>query len=92
VYGDLAHPESLHHCGIEEASLVICSISDVFLKGITNRRLLSVLKTLAPHAQHIMTCDDPHEAEELKADGAVHVVVPGWIAGHDLYEHVKPLV
>jgi Kef-type K+ transport system membrane component KefB len=92
VYGDLAHPESLHHSGIEEASLVICSISDVFLKGITNRRLLSVLKTLAPHAQHIMTCDDPHEAEELKADGAVHVVVPGWIAGHDLYEHVKPLV
>jgi len=92
VYGDLAHPESLHHCGIEEASLVICSISDVFLKGITNRRLLSVLKTLAPHAQHIMTCDDPHEAEELKADGAVHVVVPGWIAGHDLYEHVRPLV
>lgn len=24
--------------------------------------------------------------------GAVHVVVPGWIAGHDLYVHVKPLV
>ncbi len=91
VYGDLAHPESLHHCGIEEASVVICSISDVFLKGITNRRLLSVLKQLAPQAHHIMTCDDPDEAETLTQDGAVHVVVPGWIAGRDLYEHLKPL-
>lgn len=89
VYGDLAHPESLQHSGVEDAELVICTISDVFLKGVTNERLLAQLKQLAPTARFVMTADDPVEAEALKQAGAVHVVVPGKIAGHSLFDQLR---
>ncbi len=89
VYGDLAHPESLQHSGVEDAELVICTISDVFLKGVTNERLLAQLKQLAPAARFVMTADDPVEAEALKQSGAIHVVVPGKIAGHALFDQLR---
>ena len=85
AYGDLAHPQTLHHLGIEKASLVICSISDTFLKGITNRTLLSHLKKLAPDARLIMTADNPGDAEALRAAGAHDAVVPSTLTGTHLF-------
>lgn len=86
AYGDLSNPQSLHHLGIEEAAIVMCSISDTFLKGTTNRRLLGQLRHLAPNARCIMTADDKAEAEKLLAAGAQDVVVPGALAGGRLFE------
>jgi Kef-type K+ transport system membrane component KefB len=38
-YGDLANVETLEHLGIDEARLVICSLSDTYLKGTNSERL-----------------------------------------------------
>ncbi len=85
-YADLAHPDTLHHIGVHHASIVICSISDVFLKGITNQRLLEQLKKLAPEAKFIMTVDEMDQKRTLMKTGAYRVIVPGEITGEFLFD------
>lgn len=87
-YGDLAHPETLHHWGIADASFVICSISDTFLKGITNRRLLAHLKQMAPRAQLVMSAEENQEAAVLLQEGATHVIISGKLSGMRIFELV----
>jgi Kef-type K+ transport system membrane component KefB len=88
VYGDLAHPETLHHLGIEDAGHVVCSVSDTFLKGITNRRLLHHLKRLSPEAHLVMSAEDEAEAAALSREGAHDVLVAGRLSGRYLLEVV----
>ncbi|RHX82440.1 potassium transporter Kef [Leptospira yasudae] len=94
AYGDLANPETLHHLGIEDARYVICTISDMILKGTTNRRLLESLKAICHHTQPsiILTTDDVQEAEVLVESGAAHVIVPGRISGMSLFKEMKTIV
>ncbi|EMG23910.1 Trk system potassium uptake protein TrkA, N-terminal domain protein [Leptospira interrogans serovar Pyrogenes str. 200701872] len=94
AYGDLANPETLHHLGIEEAKYVICTISDMILKGTTSRRLLESLKVICHRTQPsiILTTDDVQEAEILVKSGAAHVIVPGRISGMSLFKEMKTIV
>ena len=89
AYGDLAHPQTLHHLGIETAAIVICTISDTFMKGITNLELLAHLKHMAPAARFIMTADDPAEAGNLKDAGAHDAVLPSVLTGTHMLRLVK---
>ncbi|MBM9548410.1 cation:proton antiporter [Leptospira sp. 201903074] len=89
AYADLAHPDSLSHIGLHDASMVICTISDSFLKGTNNNRLLSTLSKLAPNAKIILTSDEPGEAKKLVSDGAQKVIVPGVITGEFLYDYIS---
>lgn len=88
AYADLAHPESLSHIGLHDASMVVCTISDSFLKGTNNTRLLSTLSKLAPNAKIILTGDEPAEAKKLMSDGAQKVIIPGVITGEFLYDYI----
>ncbi|TGK27932.1 potassium transporter Kef [Leptospira gomenensis] len=94
AYGDLANPETLHHLGIEDARYIICTISDMILKGTTNRRLLESLKGISHHGQPsiILTTDDAKEADVLVESGAAHVIVPGRISGMSLFREMKTIV
>jgi hypothetical protein len=86
AYGDLAHPETLRHLGVEGASVVVCSVPDIFLKGTSNQKLLGHLKQLAPRARWIMTSDDVKGAEKLRASGAHDAVTAAELAGSKFYE------
>jgi Kef-type K+ transport system membrane component KefB len=86
AYGDLAHPEALEHLGLEHATVIVTTISDTFLKGITTRRLVANLRRLAPKALIVMTGEEPADAEELLRSGADHVLVPGEITGERALE------
>jgi Kef-type K+ transport system membrane component KefB len=88
AYGDLSHPETLEHLGLSSATVILCALSDTYLKGITGRRLLGHLKRLAPEAAVVMTADDAPAAESLRAAGADHVVVPGRLAGEKLFHYL----
>jgi Kef-type K+ transport system membrane component KefB len=88
AYGDLAHPESLSHLNIGRARIIVSTVSDTFLKGITSIRLLGLLKNLSPSARIIMTGESPDERESLIAAGADHVLVPGEITASELYSHI----
>ncbi|MCB1140085.1 MAG: NAD-binding protein, partial [Leptospiraceae bacterium] len=87
-YGDLANPDSLSHLGIHDARLVLVTVSDVFLKGTTTKRLLSRLREINPGANHVMVADEPSDFQNLKEMGAAHVLIPGQITGAELFHWV----
>ncbi|HSF05731.1 MAG TPA: cation:proton antiporter [Methylomirabilota bacterium] len=86
AYGDLAHPEALEHLGLEHATVIVTTISDTFLKGITTRRLVANLRRLAPKALIVMTGEERTDADELLRSGADHVLIPGEITGERALE------
>jgi Kef-type K+ transport system membrane component KefB len=85
-YGDLAHPDSLEHLGVERARIIVTTISDTFLKGIRTRSLVAQLRKLAPRAIIVMTGEDKSDEEDLKQGGADHVLIPGEITGERIIE------
>ena len=88
-YGDLANPDAFEHLGIEHARVVVTTISDTFLKGITTRRLAANLRRLAPEAVIVMTGEEKTDAEDLLRAGANHVLVPGEITGERIVEFLR---
>ena len=84
-YGDISSPETLRHAGIERAQVVVSSISDWFLQGTDNLRLLRQVRRLVPHARTIVTADGLKAAERLYAEGASYVLIPPMLAASHLY-------
>ena len=84
-YGDVSNPETLRHAGIETAQVVVSSISDWFLQGIDNLRLLRQVRRLVPGARVIVTADTLAAAERLYAEGADYVLIPPVLAAEHLY-------
>ncbi|MEI6973009.1 MAG: cation:proton antiporter, partial [bacterium] len=85
MYVDLANLESLEHLPLKAAKMIICPVSDTFLKGTTNDKLLGKLQELAPAAFCVMTADDRDGAVALERKGAGHVTVPGGLAANDMF-------
>jgi Kef-type K+ transport system membrane component KefB len=83
-YGDISHIETLRHAGVAQAALAISTISDAYLRGIDNRRLLHLVRALAPRAKVIVTGDTPEAAAALYAEGADYVVVPSALSAEHL--------
>jgi len=84
-YGDVSSPETLRHAGIESAGVVVSSISDSFLQGTDNLRLLRQVRRLVPPARTIVTADTRVAAERLYAEGADYVLIPPMLAAEHLY-------
>ncbi len=85
VYGDISNVDTLRHVGIEGASVVVSSISDWFLKGTDNLRLLRQVRQVAPKARVVVSADTLDAAERLYAEGADYVLIPNALAAEHLY-------
>jgi len=88
VYGDIAHPETLRHAGIDGAKVVISTISDTFLKGTTNFKLLKQIKKLCPESRIIVTSDTINGARVLYQEGADYVLLPRLLYAKHLFDIV----
>ncbi len=84
-YGDIGNVETLRHTGIERAAIVVSSISDWFLKGTDNLRLLRHVRGLAPSARVIVTADTLAMAGRLYDEGADYVLIPPALAAEHIY-------
>ena len=84
-YGDVGSPETLRHAGIANARVVVSSISDWFLQGTDNLRLLRQVRRMVPPARTIVTADTRVAAERLYAEGADYVLIPPMLAAEHLY-------
>jgi Kef-type K+ transport system membrane component KefB len=84
-YGDVGNPETLRHAGIAHAQVVVSSISDWFLQGTDNLRLLRQVRALAPGARFIVTADTLQAAARLYAEGADYVLIPPVLAAEHLH-------
>ena len=70
-YGDLANPETLHHVGLNEAQVIVCTIPDDLLRGIDNKSLVHIVREMAPNAVIIanaIAIDEIHKVYEAGAD------------------------
>jgi Kef-type K+ transport system membrane component KefB len=76
TYGDIAHIDTLHHAGIEEAQLIVSSIPDDILRGTTNLRLMRNIRRLNPSAKVVLTSEHIKQATALYEAGADFVYVP----------------
>jgi len=75
IFGDISNPDTLKMVQIENADLIICTLSDRVLKGTTNLKLLSQLKRMAPEAKIILSSESIEQALELYSHGASYVHV-----------------
>ncbi len=89
TYGDVSHPDTLHHVGIEGAQVLVCTLSDTVLRGTTNQRLLRTLRTMAPEARVVVCSDSLPDALALYEEGATFVYVPRLMSAGDLAEVIR---
>ena len=92
VYGDISHLETLHHAGIEDAKLVLSTISDDILVGTNNLKIIGLMKKLCPQAKIIVTAESPGAALKLYQEGADYVLLPNMVAGRHLVAIVERLL
>jgi Kef-type K+ transport system membrane component KefB len=76
IYGDVAHADTLRHASIENAELVISSITDDILRGTSNLRMLKNIRTSCPHARVVLTTEHIPQALLFYEAGADFVYIP----------------
>ncbi|TMC12686.1 MAG: hypothetical protein E6J30_00740, partial [Chloroflexi bacterium] len=76
VEGVREQDHTLHHAGIEDAELVVSSITDDVLRGTSNLRLLRSVRTHSPHVRVVLTTDHIPQALKFYDAGADFVFIP----------------
>jgi Kef-type K+ transport system membrane component KefB len=89
VYGDLGSIDTLHHAHIGHAEIVLCTIPDAILKGISNEKLMTIVRELCPDAQIITIAESPSKTAALYKAGADYVIQPNLEAGGSLISAVQ---
>jgi Kef-type K+ transport system membrane component KefB len=73
VYGDISNPATLQGSGITHADVIVCTISDDILKGITNLELTRQLRKIAPGAVLLVNAVRLRDIPAIYAAGADYV-------------------
>jgi len=69
-YGDLSNSETLHHVGLDQAQVIVCTIPDDLLRGITNRSLVRIVRQMCPDAIIIANAVSLAQVEAIYEAGA----------------------
>jgi Kef-type K+ transport system membrane component KefB/voltage-gated potassium channel Kch len=88
LYGDLSHADTLEHAGIEEATVILSTISNDFLRGTDNLTLLQQLRRMNPRAKIIVCAEKLESAKAMYGAGADYVLLPR----HLIAEHLLGLL
>ncbi len=89
IYGDISQRDTLVHAGVAQAEVLVCTVPDSLLKGITNERLVRSLRELNPTARIIAPAEVLETARHLVAAGASYVCLGRLHEGRDLMEAVR---
>jgi voltage-gated potassium channel Kch len=73
-YGDITSPDVLEHAHHGHADLVLLTMPDYAITGVTNLRLLEVARQVWPKCHIIVIADSPKATKELYNKGAGYVV------------------
>jgi Kef-type K+ transport system membrane component KefB len=88
-YGDLANTETLLHVGLDHARVIVCTISDDLLRGITNRGLVRAVRNISPDAIIIANAVSLAEVSPLYDAGADYVYLSRFEAALALGEAIS---
>jgi len=75
AYGDISQRETLIHAGVGQAEVLVCTVPDSLLKGITNTKLVRQLREMNPDSIIISTAEVLTEVPALYEAGANYVSV-----------------
>ena len=89
VYGDVAHADTLRHAGIENAELVLSTITDDILRGTSNLRLLRNARAACPKAKVMLTTEHIPQALHFYEAGADFVYIPRLHSAPDVAHILK---
>jgi voltage-gated potassium channel Kch len=76
MYGDAGSPEALRHVGVEQAKLVISTISDELLRGTSNQAIVRAVRSVAPQVTLFACAVRAADVDALYAAGASYVYMP----------------
>ena len=76
IYGDIGQMDLLHHAGIESAEVVISSVPDSVLVGVTNQRILQAVRSINRHARVITVAETFATFRQHDQGGAAFVYLP----------------
>lgn len=88
-YGDLANPETLHHLGLNQCQVIVCTIPDDLLRGIDNRGLVHVVREMAPNSAIIANAIATDAIAQVYAAGANYVYLNRFEAAWTLQRAIK---
>lgn len=75
-YGDIANAETLIHAGADRARVIICTISDDLLRGISNLDLVKILRHMNRQAVIISNAVEMRAYQTMREAGADIVYMP----------------
>lgn len=73
MYGDIANPATLQHSGLADADVIVSTIPDDLLRGITNLELARQLRRLAPKARIVVQAVRFVDVDRMYEAGADYV-------------------
>jgi hypothetical protein len=88
-YGDITQRDTLHHAGVAEAEVIICSLPNMVLKGADNLKILRQLRELNPQAHIVVHAELLSDVPKLYAAGASFVSAPRIIEAADLLHVIE---
>ncbi|MCG3173561.1 MAG: Glutathione-regulated potassium-efflux system protein KefB [Myxococcota bacterium] len=80
AYGDISNPETLRHLGLGSARVVMSTISNTFLRGTSNERLIQDVRSINPTAKFISTAVTAEETARHMEKGVYESVCPPALA------------
>jgi Kef-type K+ transport system membrane component KefB len=75
IYGDISQRDTLLHAGVATAEVLVCTVPESLLKGISNVKLVRQLRELNPKAMIVATAEVLADIDQLSAAGADYVSV-----------------
>ena len=73
VYADLANFDALRHASVDQATIIVITLTDDVLKGTDNLHLVRNLRALNSHSTIIATASRPADVLAIHDAGADHV-------------------
>ena len=89
IYGDITQRDVLHHAGVAECEIIICSLPNMVLKGADNLKMLRQLRELNPEAKIIVHAELLADIPVLYAAGASFVIAPRLLEAADLLHAIE---
>ena len=89
IYGDVASMDTLQHARVEEARLVVCTLTDSVLKGTSNERLLGAGAAGVPAGRDHGGLGYPGGRARPLCRGADFVFIPRIHSAHRMAEVIR---
>ncbi len=89
IYGDITQRDVLHHAGLGESEIIICSLPNTVLRGASNLKILRQLRELNPTAYIIVHAELLSDIPALYEAGANYVSAPRLLEAADLLHAVE---